>query len=161
MSAWLAPARQPGRKQVARGGTRAQPPSWPACPSPHPSATLLPERKVWQWPPRWLGGKQSCGLILLGHLGHGADPALGVTRCRSLSSLRPWHRWQSLVPGDVGQYRLPLPCLLFSLAQETPTESWDFVFKSLRHFYYLNGHFGLLLRRWFFCHFSHSGCCFQ
>ena len=28
-------------------------------------------------------------------------------------------------------------------------------------FYYLNGLFGLLLGRWFFCHFSHSGCCCQ
>lgn len=51
--------------------------------------------------------------------------------------------------------------MLFSLAQETLAESWDFVFKALRHFYYLNDHSGLLLGRWLFCHSPHSGCCFQ
>lgn len=76
VSAWRAPARQPGRKQVARGGTRAQPPPRPSE-RPHPSATLLPERKAWQRPPGRLGGQQSCDLILLGHLGHGLTLHLG------------------------------------------------------------------------------------
>lgn len=69
---------------MARGGTRAQP--------PHGPATLPLKGKRGS---DRLRGKQSNGLVLLGHLGQEADPALGVTRCRSLGSPRSWHRWQS------------------------------------------------------------------
>ena len=53
-------------------------------------------------------------------------------------------------------HQLPLPRWLCSRAQETRAESWDFVFNPLRQFYYLSGHFGLLLGMWFFYHFFHS-----
>ena len=61
---------------------------------------------------------------------------------------------QHRAPGGFWGHQLPLPRWLHSLAQETPAESWDFVFKPLRQFYYLSGRFGLLLGMWFFYHFS-------
>lgn len=134
------------------------------CPAPslasHPSATRFQKEKRGGGPLGcWEGSRVLAGFCsvtwgtgLMVSLG-GRDGDLWALGGLGIGGS---HR----APGDMGSTGFLFHACCFHWLRKL-TESWDFVFEALRHFYYLNGHFGLLLGRWLFCRFSHSGCCFQ
>lgn len=138
---------------MAQGGTCAQPRPWPAqvpiqvhaAPCTRSLGASLPRRQLWGQTEPWSGSPRAPEA--------GAPPP-GVTGWRPLAlGASGWVAAQGPRGGVFWGHQLPLPCWLHSPAQETAAESWDFVFKPLRQFYYLSGHFGLL-GMWFFYHFS-------
>lgn len=99
---------------MARGGTCAQPPPRP----PHPSATRFQKEKRGGGPLGcWEGSRVLVGFCSV-TWGTGLMVSLGGQDgdLWALGGLGIGGSYRA--PGDMGEHRLPLPRLLFSLAQE-------------------------------------------
>ena len=123
----------------------------PGLPRSPSKCTLLPGLGAWEPPSPWTrhrrGGADRATEPWAGspRAPEAGAPPPGVSAWRPLAlGASAWV--QHRAPGGFWGHQLPLPRWLHSLAQETPAESWDFVFKPLRQFYYLSGRFRAAFR---------------